>query len=163
MNWRPCTHGQTSNRSPKPRRRRDRCCSKCCTVAAWRCGQSVVARVALTQCFRPGFLTSISSNIGLEDPVVCAGEPAHGYAPWLPVSNTSRNSPEGSTDTGPSRRQHIWEGGWAVLRGPVLGAATAERAQRLNARISLRDLCRALHARIRSQPSPEAVMTARSS
>jgi hypothetical protein len=30
---------------------------------------------------------------------------------------------------------HIWEGGWAVLRGPVLGAATAECEQRLNARI----------------------------
>ena len=33
------------------------------------------------------------------------------------------------------RDGHIWEGGWAVLRGPVLGAATAECEQRLNARI----------------------------
>jgi len=41
INWRSCTHGQASNRSPKTRRRRDCCFSKCCTVAAWRCGQNV--------------------------------------------------------------------------------------------------------------------------
>jgi hypothetical protein len=104
MNWRACTHGQASNRPPKARRRRDCCCSSCCTVglAMWpeRGGPSSTYAVLPAR-----FLTSISKNIGLEDPVVCAGSQHMVNAPCLPVSNTSRNPPEGSTNTGHSRRQ----------------------------------------------------------